>query len=303
MIRIMDALGRSHKHAAFDLSTACAYLGTSTDRYRVRGLDFGNGQLEGSASRLLQWEELDWAPSMILDHLEMLAKHSVDCADEIAAKHAERSAARARKKVRHICKAMAVDSMITLTYRALVTDLALCKRHVKEFNRRLERVLPGFQFVVGYEEQKRGAWHAHLATSGIPRFFMVKNALGVPCKVKSYDLLRSVWLSVVGVLGGAANLSRSRSQGATCAQIAGYIAKYITKAYATGAKFSNRWGQYGDCEVPLPVELGVFEGMLSAVRAVFDLVLSGQVVGRVFLPHFQDFFFLASESPPGAERC
>jgi len=274
------------------------FQGKASPRYKVKAYDLGNGQVEATASRCIDWEELGWSPSVIRDHEEMMAKYREENAEEIAQRHAARAAQTARKRVRHLCKAMGTDSLITLTYRALMTDLGLCKRHLKEFNRRLKRHLPGFQFVAGFERQKRGAWHVHLATSGIPHFFMEKNSLGVPCKVKSYDLLRRIWLSVVGDLGGAANLSRAKGKRSTCAKIAAYIAKYITKEFAEGEKWSNRWAKFGKCEVPLPVDLGVFGNLLDALQAVYSVLMPGQVVGQSFLPRFQDFYFLSAEPPP-----
>lgn len=295
MIRIIDGLGRPSNAPGFDISSATAFLGQGGDSYRVKAYDLGNGHLEASASRSIKWVECDWAHGTILDHLDMMARYREENAEELAQRHADRAAKRASTNVRRICKAMGVDSLLTLTYRALVTDMAICKVHLKEFNRRLKRFLPGFQCVAGFERQKRGAWHVHLATSGIPSFFMEKNALGVPCKVKSYDFLRSIWRSVVRDLGGNVDLSRRR-RGSSSAKIAAYISKYITKAFVEGEKWSNRWAKYGKCEVPLPVDLGVFGTLLDALHAVYSVVLPGQVVGRAFLPRFQDFFFLSAEN-------
>lgn len=278
------------------------FEGKSADWYRVKAYDLGNGQLEAVASRGLEWTELEWAPQVMEDFLEARARHLAETAIERARLHAERSAQRAKKRVRLLCKAMGTDSLLTLTYRALMTDLGRCKAHVKEFNRRLKRHLPGFQFVAGFERQKRGAWHVHIATSGIPQFFWEKNAAGVPCKVKSYDLLRRIWRSVVGELGGNADLSRRKARGSSVAKIAAYISKYITKEFAEGDKWANRWAKYGACEVPEPVDLGVFGNLRAALEAVFSVVMPGQKVDRAFLPRFKDFFFLAAESPPHAQK-
>lgn len=297
MIRIIDGLGRPSNAPGFDISTATAFLGQGGDSYRVKAYDLGNGQLEASASRSIVWTECDWAPGTIRDHLEMMANYREENSDELALRHAERAAKRARTRVRHICKAMGTDSLVTLTYRALVTDLDLCKRHLKEFNRRLKRWLPSLRMVAGFEKQKRGAWHVHLATVGIPHFFMEKNTLGVPCRVKSYDLLRRVWLSVVGDLGGAANLARAKSKRSTCAKVAAYISKYITKEYESGEKWSNRWTKFGECEFPPPVDLGLVPDLLSALELIGSLVLDGQKVGQLYLPRWHDFVFLSVEPP------
>lgn len=298
MIRIIDGLGRPSNAPGFDISTATAFIGRGTDRYKVKAYDLGNGQLEASASRCVDWVEADWSPQVIRDHLDMIAKHREDHAEEHSQRVAEISARRAKKRVRHLCKAMGTDSMVTLTYRALMTDLALCKAHVKEFNRRLKRWLPDFQCVAGFERQKRGAWHVHLATARIPHHFMEKNALGVPCRVKSYDLLRRIWHSVVGDLGGNADLAKRKAKGSRCAQIAAYIAKYITKEFTEGEKWSNRWTHYGSAIVPEPVDMGVFESLQDALEAAFSVVMESQTVERCYLPHFQDYFFVSAEPAP-----
>lgn len=274
------------------------FEGKSADWYRVKAYDCGNGQVEAVASRGMVWEELEWAPQVLQDFLEAKARHLEETEEDRVRLHAERAAQRAKKRVRLLCKAMGTDALLTLTYRALVTDLAVCKAHLKEFNRRMKRWLPGFQFVAGFERQKRGAWHVHIATSGIPPFFMEKNGVGVPCKVKSYDLLRRIWRSVVGDLSGNVDLSRRKARGSTCAKIAAYISKYITKEYAEGDKWANRWAKYGDCQVPLPVDLGVFLGLREALEAVFSVVMPVQQISHAFLPRFKDYFFLSAEPPP-----
>lgn len=296
MIRIIDGLGRPSNAPGFDISTATAFMSQGTESYRVRAYDLGNGQLEASASRLVTWVECDWSEGVIRDHLAMVEKYREDHADEVAARHAARAAQGARKKVRHLCKSMGVDTILTLTYRALVLDLKRCKRHVNEFNRRVKRLIPGLRMVAGYERQKRGAWHVHLATSGVPKTFLQKNALGVPSRVKSFDLLRSIWLSVVGDLGGACNVSRHHKRGSSCAKIAAYISKYITKEFETGEKWSNRWGKFGDVDAPQIVEFTP-RPLVDALSLMGSLVLEGQSVGQFYLPRFKDFVYLACEGP------
>lgn len=298
MIRIIDGLGRSDKHPAFDLATATAFEGKSADWYRVKAYDLGNGQVEATAARGMVWVEQEWDHSVIVDYLSAKERHLQETEEERGQRHAQQSARRAKKRVRHLCKAMGTDTLLTLTYRANMTDIARCKAHVKEFNRRLRRWLPGFQCVAGFERQKRGAWHVHMATAGIPPHFMEKNALGVPCRVKSYDLLRRIWRAVVGDLGGTANVANKFARGSRCAQIAAYIAKYITKEFTEGEKWSNRWAKYGQCEVPLPVDLGVFANLREAIEAVFSVVMPEQQVHRSFMPYFKDYFFVSAEPPP-----
>lgn len=295
MIRIIDGV---------------AYEGKAGQHFKVKAHDLGNGHLEVTASRTTQWSELDWSPSVIADHQEMIARYREEHADEVRARNAKRSASRARARVRRLCKVMAVDTMLTLTYRANQTDLALCKRHLKEFARRMVRVMPGFSFVGAFERQDRGAWHVHLATRRVPTQLTYR---GKACandrnmvdrvKVRSYDVIRSVWRSVVGDLSGNIDVARSKRWSAkTPAQIASYIAGYIVKEFAQGELWSNRWTKYGEGEVPEPVELGLVESVRDGMAVAFACLTGAHSVGRMFLSKWADVFYLSAELPPSRGR-
>ncbi len=178
----------------------------------------------------------------------------------------ERSAHRAKTRVRHLCKAAGVDTMLTLTYRENMTDWATLKRHVKEFNRRMAKVIPGWFYVAAYERQQRGAWHVHMAVHRVPR--MITHALG--CKVKSYSVIRAVWRAVVGDLGGNADLQASKRLRAP-SRIASYLSKYMVKAFADGDAWSNRFSSSKGVTVPKPVRIR-FAGwkLTDVMMVVFD---------------------------------
>lgn len=53
----------------------------------------------------------------------------------------ERAAKRAKCRVRHLCKAGGVDTLLTLTYAENMRDWGTLKRHMKEFNRRMSRII------------------------------------------------------------------------------------------------------------------------------------------------------------------
>lgn len=203
----------------------------------------------------------------------------------------KRSAQSARKGCRFACKSIGADSLITLTYRANQTDVALCKQHLKEFYRRVARLWPDFQFVAAFEQQKRGAYHAHLATNKLPFDFKVNGS-----KVKSYDLLRSVWRSVTGTLGGNVDVQKKRRNSAKSpARIAAYLSKYLNKAFDEGIKFSNRWCSYGKVKRPVRVQLGQFPTMKLAMIAAHGLLLDTQTVVSSFLRDSGNLYWLAAE--------
>lgn len=291
MIRIIDGV---------------AYEGKSGDQLKLKAHDLGNGHLELTASRVMVWRELDWSPMVIQDHLDMMERYREEHADEVRQRHAEQSARRAKKRIRQLCKVAGVDTLLTLTYRANQTDLDLCKRHLKEFNRRMLRVFPGFSFVGGFEPQKRGAWHVHLCIRAIPvalrRGDQVvtndRNAQNL-VKVKSYDVIRAIWRSVVGDLGGNIDVAkRKRNSKRSPAQIAAYVAKYITKAFADGEMWSNRWTKYGKFDVPEPQDLGMVSTPLHAVERLFALVPEVASVAMARLDRWKDWFVLHAEIDP-----
>ena len=155
------------------------------------------------------WEPLQQTEQQLLDK---------------AAANRERSTRRARTMVRRLCKAKALDTMLTLTYRENVTDRAVIARHLDLAIKRIRRVIPGFQYVAVFERQKRGAWHAHLAVERVQSHYLHRGTL-----VRSYDLLRAIWRGVVGDLGGNVDVSRSKAARRSSARIAAYLSKYIGK--------------------------------------------------------------------------
>ena len=109
----------------------------------------------------------------------------------------ERSARRAKTKVRRLCKARGLTTMMTLTYRENMEDRARMGRDFDVFVKRIRRVIPGFTYLCVFERQKRGAWHAHIAVPEVLSHYMHKGVL-----VQSYPFLRSLWRAVVGVDNG-----------------------------------------------------------------------------------------------------
>lgn len=273
----------------------CAYERKPSDLFRLKAHEIGHGHYEAVAYRPWVMHELDWSQDRIRDHLDMLEQHR----EEIDARKAERclqnASDRARKRVRHMCKAMGADTLLTLTYRANQTDLELCKKHLKEFVRRLRRVIPDFCGVAAFEQQKRGAWHVHMACR---RFASVLTPSRTVYRVRSYDLIRSIWRSVVGDLGGNIDVARKKSTSKRSpARLASYLSKYITKAFEAGHKFMNRWTSFGDIAVPPAIDLGLVTDARQAIQALFDLAPNLCQVETAYLSRFGDMFFIAGQSP------
>lgn len=275
-----------------------AYEGKSGESFRVRAHDLGNGHIEASAVRETTWRELEWDALAMECYLDCLKALEDDAAYQAqkAARALKVAANRAKTAVRRSCKVIGASTLLTLTYRHNEEDLARVKADLKEFNRRLLRLMPDLRFVACFERQQRGAYHIHIATGGIPASFTRPGVHGLPVRVKSFDAIRAVWRSVTKERGGNVDVSRrKRHSRSTPAKIASYISKYVAKDFEEGEKGSNRYARYGSFDIPAPVDLGRFKSALEAVRAIY--VLTGDLV--VFTQHLSkwgDWFFLHAES-------
>lgn len=275
-----------------------AFEGKTGDGIRVKAHDLGNGHIEVTGSAPTVWEELTWSPMVLEHYLEAAIQHRDENADELREKALTIAANRAKVKVRKLCKAMGADTLLTLTYRVNFKDLAQSKKHLKEFVRRVRRVMPEFRAVAVYEHQARGALHWHIATAGIPASFMRPNALGVLCKVKSFEVIRAIWRSVAQDLGGNIDVARRKSSSRRSpAQIASYIAKYIVKAFREGQAFSNRYSAFGEFEMSKPVDMGLHPTVLAGWEAAYGCVLEMQQIVMERVSRWKDWFVLHAEMP------
>ncbi|PZQ77133.1 MAG: hypothetical protein DI563_04830 [Variovorax paradoxus] len=299
-LRIVDLLGRPVKTVAdFDRvrGEVTVLDVTRSGPFRLKATDLGR-QLEIVAQREQQAVERDWSSSFTRDVLECMEESRERDAEERAEKSARAAAQRAKKRVRQLSKVNGVDTLLTGTYRANETDLARVKADVKEFNRRVVRVLPQFGMIVAFEPQARGAWHFHAATCRIPRVVEVRKGAQVH-RFKSYDLLRSIWRSVTKERGGNIDVARTKGKDRSAARIASYIAKYATKAFAEGEKWSNRWTKFGFTDVPKPVDLGRWENARDVIAAAYELVPDAASIVSGMWSRFGDWLFVASEHAGG----
>lgn len=273
------------------------FEGLRGDGLSVKAHDLGNGHLELSASSPTVWvERNDWNRVVIETYLENTIERQEAEAEERKERSLSIAANRAKTKVRKLCKLIAADTLLTLTYQHCEVDLQRSKKDLKEFVRRLRRLLPGFSCVAVYEYQKRGALHWHIATSGMPTRFEKKAADGSTYYVKSFNALRAVWHSVVGERGGNIDLSRRKAHSQRSpARIANYISKYIVKAFREGQAFSNRYTCFGKFDMPAPVFLGHFPTALSAIEACYALIGDDQSIVLSHFSRWRDWFVLHAE--------
>jgi hypothetical protein len=227
----------------------------------------GNGHWEYRAAPLKTWEHVAVLSDLALQHRQesMEAPESVE---ERRQANLERAAKRAKVRVRHLCKAAGVDTLLTLTYRENMCDWATLKRHMKDFNRRMRSIVPGWFYVAAFERQGRGAWHAHMAVHRLPRELSMRPGVAL----KSFNVIRAVWRSVTGELGGNIDVqARKRNSSRAPSKIAAYLSKYMTKAYAEGEPWSNRFSSSRGVTIPRPERIRFVGYSLGEVATVvFD---------------------------------
>lgn len=281
----------------------------SSDRWMVTLADLGSGHREAVIQRAIDWEEsgpLD--PDSIAAQVLRGEREDPNQAEKDEANRA-RSARRAKTRVRRLCKAQGCDTLLTLTYRENQTDLERAKRDFQAFVDRMQWALTAegrrtatncrfqFVYVAAFEQQKRGAWHVHLATHALPRTLLARNGV----KVKSYNVVRAIWRSVAGEAGGNIDQSRrKRSTKRSPAKVAAYLSKYIMKAFEAGADHAKRY-LASRCEIPERVRIQFVSASLADLIAtcVADFVADGRVVCSSWVSRFGDTVYLAGELDTG----
>lgn len=230
--------------------------------YELVRRPLGNGHLEYRVVPLKTWEHVAVLSDAALADRQVCMDKT---AEERRQANLERAAKRAKVRVRHLCKAAGVDTLLTLTYQANMTNWDTLKRHMKEFNRRMRNIIPGWFYVAAFERQERGAWHAHMAVHRFPRELAMRPGV----TLKSFNVVRAVWRSVTGELGGNVDVqARKRNSGRAPSKIAAYLSKYMTKAYAEGEPWSNRFSSSRGVTIPKPERIRFVGYSLSEVATV-----------------------------------
>jgi hypothetical protein len=211
--------------------------------FRLSARDFGNGHKECAV----------WLHKPAMQDMQDILKRAIDRdlrpqtvrGEGDVAENAVRNVRRAKQKVRHLCKSMAVNSLWTLTIKENMQDREQMLKYVDRFRRRVVAVLGEWKYVACIEPQERGALHVHLATHALP----VRLARG-GVKVKSWDVMRAVWRSVLKVDGLSGNFDEAkkrkrwggskpiRGAGAIASYIAGYVAKDMQASQLNRKRYS-----------------------------------------------------------------
>lgn len=206
----------------------------------------------------------------------------------------ERSARRAKTNVRKRCKAIQADCMMTLTYRDVVTDEKRVAADLKALTNRL-RSLGNFEYIATLELQKRGSLHVHIACQQFPSY--LKNMHGV--RVKSYQLISSMWSSIVGRGNGNVNFTKPRGSN-SAHRIASYIGKYVGKGIETAAFNAKSYWSSRGIVVPKPVKT-IYAGTVSTYEIVELIARQFYSLGYSDIAQYADklgkFYWFSASKP------
>ena len=275
----------------FRIVDGMAYEGKVSDtRWIVTQHDLGNGHREVVAQKAVDWEER----GPVHEDAKPLTEDEQAERDE---SNRKRAARRAKTRVRRLCKAQGLDTLLTLTYRGNQTDLELCKSHFVKLKDRLRKALGGWSYVAAFEPQKRGAWHVHVAIHRLPRVILRQGV-----KVKSWNVIRSMWRDIAGEWGGNVDVGGkgARRKLKSPAKCAAYLSKYILKCFEAGADWSKRYLS-SRCEIPQGVRtvlehVGITEARHLMAMA-FEWATEGREAVTLYLSRFGDTFYVAGEVP------
>ena len=284
-----------------DLETVKPELQWQDKNYRATVRRFANGQVEvctAPVRAMQQWQRAEhWAnsgaplPDDLTDRqlanievqkaqykaylaykkaekMENMTGADLERMESIAkADNLERAVRRARQQIRFHCRQLAVDHLLTLTYRKNVEDVKRLNADWQEFVRLVRKVKPNWQFVACRERQERGALHLHVAVRG-------RQDIG---------LLRRSWYKALGGSGnetgeatpgqidvrGPSKRFGSRTQDWKVQKLAGYMTKYMHKAFEElDAKGSKRYWHSKGIEPPIVEKIWLASS--SFVEAIID---------------------------------
>lgn len=134
----------------------------------------------------------------------------------------DRSVRRARSRLRRLILSAGADHLLTLTYRDNITDFEQACTDLNKFVRIVKGKLPDWIYIAVAEQQKRGAWHWHMAV----------------CGRQDVEFLRTTWRHVVC----EGNIDVRPPKGTGKQRLLGlvkYLGKYLAKGFQEGNRELN----------------------------------------------------------------
>jgi hypothetical protein len=219
-------------------------------RWRLLARDFANGHRECVVMRELPDPHRDLERAVERD---CGAPRGIRGESEDPEANRIRSLRRAKRTVRLKAKAAAFNALHTLTTREAVLDRDVFWGLLAQFTRRVRAVLGEYRYLAVIEPQKRGALHAHLASHALPSRIVLGGV-----RVKSWDVMRAIWRSVVGTRGGNFDEAKRRARWGNARPfkgahaIAAYLAGYVAKDFDAVDEDRKRFSTSKGIEVPAP---------------------------------------------------
>ena len=190
--------GRAAKPLLLDLKKRTHF---ETGRYRILLTNYGNGL-----------GEIGW--SFVPSLRPVKAGKGQSEARDL---NEDRAVRRARSRLRRLILSTKADHLLTLTYRENVTDFERSCQDFSKFIKRIKDKLPGWTYVAIAENQKRGAWHWHIAVRGR----------------QDVHLLRAEWRHVIGEGNIDVRPPETGDQNPQLSLIS-YLSKYLGKGFQDG---------------------------------------------------------------------
>ena len=199
--------------------------------------------------------------------------------------------ARARRELRWALASIGADHLLTCTFRANVQDHRAARKVWEYFVKIVRARYPSWKYAAVMELQERGAIHFH---AGV-------------CGYQDVKYLRTAWLRAAGDFGGnihvKAEQRRWGGEGATWRKhkLAGYLGKYLGKAFAWMPKHAQRFTASADRVRPTIdrfwIEYALDDG--EVIRSVYRLTCGSRAVGvRQWIAAGGAAYMVSSEGPP-----
>jgi len=262
-------------------------------RWKLLARDFGNGHREAVVMRELPDPHRDLERAIERDCGARGVRGESKNPEESRAASKRRS----KQTVRHKAKAASFNALHTLTTREPVTDRDEMWGLLAQFTRRVRAVLGEYRYIAVIEDQTRGALHVHMASHSLPARIIQGGV-----KLKSWNLMRAIWRSVVGARGGNFDESkrtgrwgtRKRIRGAHA--IASYIAGYVAKDFDAVAFDRRRFSTSKGIEVAAPYR-ATWQADVCGFAELIELAFAGvgEHVVSSWLDAERGVFFVATD--------
>lgn len=273
------------------------------DKWVIRTWE-ANGVMERSAAPYVMWREtVDTGFKLDGFQYTDFSERTEEERAEDEAERRQRALESAAKRAKTMCRRVIItegfNELLTLTYRDNQTDRELCKRHFKEWVRRMKRALGGqFRYCAAFERQDRGAMHVHLATHKLPKHVEHRGV-----KIEAWKLGTKVWRSIVGddnglcFVGGKKRGKRYRKW--SLARMAAYVSKYITKDFEDAPAESNRYSRSDGVQIGEVHTMQVECSYADLIGLCYEY-LPGDTTIALRANRFNDRLWFCKESAPEA---